>query len=106
MRRIFASILILVTSSVFGYDVDDSSWNKVAKAIKKQVVKKTNAYKGIGHCNLIFYMEHEERYAKVTRVVSTGDKGLCNLGKRAIKTGRKFKYDVPEKLIRIQISRP
>ncbi|WP_117235469.1 hypothetical protein [Vibrio maerlii] len=103
---VMISILILLFPMGSYAHQDDADWNKVAKKIKKQVIKKTKTYKGRGHCDLMIHMEHQEEYAIIKRARYTGERNLCKLSLSAVKVGKRYRYDVPEKMIRIHITSP
>ncbi|MBD1556830.1 hypothetical protein HC752_07760 [Vibrio sp. S9_S30] len=99
-------ILLLVSCLVTPVYADDSQTNNVAAKIKAKVEKVIRNYKKPlqGYCNYMIEMEHKGKYAYIKRVSYTGDRKICKLGRRGIKKGMRFKYHVPEKLIRIHVS--
>ncbi|WHR51993.1 hypothetical protein O8413_03560 [Vibrio furnissii] len=85
---------------------DDTETNNVARLIKAKTLKvlsKQNV-SAKGFCDVFVDMNHiDNQYAKVVQVSTLGDAQLCKRVKQAIKVGKKYKYQIPERFIRIQI---
>ncbi|GLQ70735.1 hypothetical protein [Vibrio penaeicida] len=99
-------MLLLIGCLVAPAHADDSQTNKVAAKIKAKIERAIRKHKKPlqGYCNYMIEMEHKGKYAYIKRVRHAGDKKICKVGSRGIKKGMRFKYHVPEKLIRIHVS--
>ncbi|OXX55303.1 hypothetical protein B9J80_05740 [Vibrio sp. V12_P9A6T4] len=107
MKKIYVVIisLVIVVFCSKGY-ADDSESNPVAKSIKQQTLKALKKYRSKldGYCDVMIEMKHVQSYAEIVGVGTNGDYQICAKAKSKIKIGKKFKYKVPEKYIRIQIN--
>jgi len=100
--------LIAILASMFGTvaaQADDSETNQMAKKIKAKVEREVRKYKKPldGYCDFTIEMEHKGKFAYIERVRTNGDFKLCKVGKKALKKGMRFRYQEPEKFIRIQV---
>ncbi|MGB1322248.1 MAG: hypothetical protein ACPG5L_15060 [Vibrio gallaecicus] len=90
----------------FSIYADDSQTNPLAKKIKAQVVKsmKGKSFVYNGYCDLTIEMVHSHNQAKVKRVSSSGDSHVCKDAKKGVKLGKSYRYEYPEKFIRLHIT--
>lgn len=97
-------LIFLTLFSASSIAIDDAKRNPIAKKIKQRVVKELSKQQLDGYCDLFIEFSHDDRYAKVKKVRGTGDHKICKVGKKAIKRGQRFKYQQPEKYIRIHVT--
>lgn len=106
MRNV--SLLFLLFSTSFcatsSFADDDAEHNRVAKTIKSKILKKIKNYRGPGYCDLMIEMSHDEKFATIRKISYTGDHSVCKESKKAIKRKQRFRYQIPEKFIRLHIS--
>ncbi|ELB2036005.1 hypothetical protein QNZ67_000830 [Vibrio parahaemolyticus] len=106
MKKLSSILLLsaLVVPSMVA--ADDSSGNKVAARIKYNLIWQIRNYYdgGSGFCDVMIKMDHQNAYAIVKRVSTTGDSKLCGFIKTRLKKGSKYRYDSEEKLLQIHIS--
>ncbi|MBY7815327.1 hypothetical protein KW416_04670 [Vibrio fluvialis] len=97
---------LIVLNSQFAF-ADDSETNAVARQIKSQIIKvfsKQNIDTK-GFCDVFIEMKHNnDKQTQIVKVSTLGDGQLCIRIKKVIKTGTKYKYQIPERFIRIHIS--
>lgn len=97
-------LIVLTLFSASSIAIDDAERNSIAKKLKQRVVKELSKQELEGYCDLFIEFSHDDRYAKVKKVRGTGDHKVCKVGKKAIKRGQRFKYQQPEKYIRIHVT--
>ena len=96
--------IFLTLFSASSIAIDDADHNSIAKKLKQRVAKELSKQELEGYCDLFIELSHDERYAKVKKVRGTGDHKVCKVGKKVIKRGQRFKYQQPEKYIRIHVT--
>lgn len=97
-------LIFLTLFSASSVAIDDAERNSIAKKLKQRVVKELSKQELEGYCDLFIELSHDDRYAKVKKVRGTGDHKVCQVGKKVIKRGQRFKYQQPEKYIRIHVT--
>ncbi|WP_423840468.1 hypothetical protein ONE56_06680 [Vibrio mytili] len=105
MKRYVVTFITLVSLS-FPALSDDAETNPLARKIKKQLQSKVSGrFDGYhGYCDVMIEMEHKGSKARIKRVSGTGDKKVCQYVKSNLKLGKRFRYQFPEKYIRLHIS--
>ncbi|WP_001256479.1 hypothetical protein [Vibrio sp. RC586] len=86
---------------------DDAELNRVAKKIKNQIEKsiKKNKKPLEGYCDVFIDMDYSNENQAIIKKVSTlGDHELCLVAKKAVKIGKQYSYDWPERYLRIHIT--
>lgn len=103
--RYVVTILVLISLSSVSY-ADDSETNPLARKIKtklqKSVNKRFDEYHG--YCDVMIEMEHKGKKAYITKVRGSGDSSVCKYVKSKIKIGKRYRYTIPEKYIRLHVS--
>ncbi len=97
-------LIFLTLFSASSIAIDDAERNSIAKKLKQRVVKELSKQELEGYCDLFIEFSHDDRYAKVKKVRGTGDHKVCKAVKKIIKRGQRFKYQQPEKYIRIHVT--
>jgi hypothetical protein len=102
--KLLTVLIVLNSQFVFA---DDSETNAVARQIKSQIIK-VFSKQNIdikGFCDVFIEMKHNNgKKTQIVKVSTLGDGQLCMRIKKVIKTGTKYKYQIPERFIRIHIS--
>ncbi|USD66540.1 hypothetical protein [Vibrio sp. SCSIO 43136] len=96
-------LLLAILLSAASVQADDTEFYEVARSIKSKVLKKVSKSEASGFCDLMIELRHRENYARIVSVKATGSYELCKVSKSALKKNQKFKYDEPEKYIRIHV---
>ncbi|EKO3404985.1 hypothetical protein LIA75_000562 [Vibrio fluvialis] len=97
---------LIVLNSQFAF-ADDSETNAVARQIKSQIIKVLSKQNidTKGFCDVFIEMKHNNgKKTQIVKVSTLGDGQLCMRIKKVIKTGTKYKYQIPERFIRIHIN--
>lgn len=102
------SILVglILSAMVMPVFADDAEHNPTANKIKHQLIKslKKNQFALSGYCDVFLYMRHiTDNQSEVRKITSTGSSNQCREIKRHIKIGKRYPYQQPEYIIRIQI---
>ncbi|ENF8749456.1 hypothetical protein ABRI18_003072 [Vibrio fluvialis] len=102
--KLLTALIVLNSQFVFA---DDSETNAVASQIKSKTIKvlaKQNIVTK-GFCDVFIEMKHNnDKHTQIVKVATLGDGQLCMRIKKVIKTGAKYKYQIPERFIRIHIN--
>lgn len=101
--NLILSAALLSTQPSFA---DDAQTNVVARRIKAQVVKALmrQNIRSNGVCDIFIEMEHlNNTHASIVSMTTRGNRMLCQQVKQAIRPGTKYRYQIPEKILIIQI---
>ncbi|PFG56164.1 hypothetical protein ATG66_2490 [Vibrio sp. ES.051] len=106
MRYVVTLMILFFVSTSSIALADDAETNPLAKKIKTKLQRKvSNKFDDYqGYCDVMIEMEHKSKKAAIKRVTSNGDKKVCRYVKSNLKVGKRYRYNFPEKYIRLHIS--
>lgn len=104
IKKVALVIVILILSQATL--ADDAETNRVAKKIKTQIEKSMKKHKQPvnGYCDVFVDLDYTHpKHAVVKKVSTLGDHEICIIAKKIIKVGKQYRYDWPERYLRIQL---
>ncbi|MCK6265019.1 hypothetical protein KP803_17205 [Vibrio sp. ZSDE26] len=103
IRTIVLSLLLLVAYSIAGQD--DADYNKTAKTIKKDLVKKLRKldFEATEYCDLMLELKVNGNTATIRRAHGSGSTSMCRESKKILRKNKKYHMDEPEKYLRIHV---